>query len=632
MSFVDGLSSGLDTSNIIRQLMQIERLPQNRLVNQRTAERSAQTELKAIRGDVSSLGDLASDLRRSTQWQKLTATSTNESVTPTAASGQFEGAFSFSVSSLATAHSVYSNDVYADPSEVGGASGSVFSYRDTAVLGISKLEASGLPIGGVAFEVTQASAGATVSSGPIPTIPVTVDATNDQLGLEVNGVSYQVSLDHGTYDSEQALANALATAIAGNTDLDGVVTSKLDADDHLVLSTVAEGSAHSLQITGGNGADSLGFVAGPAVVGTDGIVSINGQTTTVNDTTLGPIAMQATADPAGPSITVTINGGLRAGTAEAEQIDFASGSLTDIVNTINDASGLNYSAAAINTGNGYRLQLMSRETGTDAVIDADLASIAGVSGFTTLTDGADATLTVEGLNPYTITSSNNDFSDVLPGVDITVSEVTEDPVTITVARDTAFIAEKVGSLVSKVNELIGRIGESTKSTPDGPRSVLQGHRSVRTASDRVTNAMIRPVDASSFGSLGSIGIEIERSGNLKFDEEKFLQAMKDNPAEVTRLFARAVGDDGAEAGVLDRLVSAADGAASFGDGYLFTAAESAGRRIEAFSDQIDAYEIRLELRESTYRRTYANLEVMLGSLQSQSANLGAQLSGLGGGL
>ncbi len=631
MSFVDGLSSGLDTSNIIRQLMQIERLPQNRLVNQRTAERSAQTELKAIRGDVSSLGDLASDLRRSTQWQKLTASSTNESVTPTAASGQFEGAFSFSVSSLATAHSVYSNDVYADPSEASGATGSVFSYRDTAVLGISKLEASGLPIGDVAFEVTQASAGATVSSGPIPTIPVTIDATNDQLGLEVNGISYEITLDHGTYDSEQALANALATAISSNTDMDGVITSKLDDADHLVLSTVAEGSAHSLQITGGSGADSFGFVAGPAVVGTDGIVSINGQATTVNDTTLGPIAMQATADPAGPSITVTINGGLRAGTAEAEQVDFASGSLTDIVNTINDASGLNYSAAAINTGNGYRLQLMSRETGADATIDADLASIAGVSGFTTLTEGTDATLTVEGLNPYTITSSNNDFSDVLPGVDITVSEVTEDPVTVTVARDTGFIAEKVGALVSKVNELIGRIGESTKSTPDGPRSVLQGHRSVRTASDRITNAMIRPVEASSFGSLGSIGIEIERSGNLKFDEEKFLAALKDNPAEVTRLFAKSV-DGVEEDGVLDRLVAAADGAASFGDGYLFTASESAGRRIEAFTDQIDAYEIRLELRESTYRRTYANLEVMLGSLQSQSANLGAQLSGLGGGL
>ncbi len=630
MSFVDGLSSGLDTSNIIRQLMQIERLPQNRLVNQRTEARSAQTELKGIRGDVSSLSDLASDLRRSTQWKKLSATSTAESVIPVATSGDFEGSVAFSVTSLATAHTVYSNDVFADPSAAGDGSGSVFSYRDTQALGISTLASSGLPVGDVAFSVTQASQAATVNSGPIPTIPVTIDATNDRLGLEVNGVAYEVSLDHGDYDSEQALSNALSTAISSHADLSGVVTSSLDADDHLVLSTVAEGSANSIQITGGNGADTLGFVAGPASVGVDGVISINGQISNISDTSVGTITLQASADPAGPTIDVTMTGGLREGTAEVEQVDFASGSLTDIVNTINGASGLNYTAAAINTGNGYRLQLMSREAGADATIAADLGSIGGVSGFTTLTEGADAVLTVEGLNPYTITSDSNDFKNVLPGLDITVSEVTDNPVTVSLSRDTGYVAEKVSALVSKVNELIGRIGKSTKSEPGGPRSVLQGNSSARQASRNITNAMIRPVESSSFGSLGSIGIEIERDGNLKFDQDKFLEALRDSPEEVGRLFSQGVEGEG-EDGVLDRLITAADGASSFGDGYLFTAAESAGKQIDDFSDQIDRYEVRLELRESTYRRTYANLEVLLGSLQSQSANLGAQLSGLGGG-
>lgn len=629
MSFVDGLSSGLDTTSIINQLMQIERLPQNRLVNQRSAERAAQTELKGIRSATSSLGDFAADLRRSTQWQKLSATSTDNSVTPTATAGEFEGSVSFNVTSLATTHTVYSNTLYEDSSTASGGTGSVFSYRDTAVLGISNLEASGLPVGDVSFEVTQATGPAQINGSPIPTIPITIDETVDRLGLEVNGVAYEVPIAHGDYDSEQALANAVTTAIAAHPDLAGVIKAKLSDDDGIQLSTVGEGSAHSIQIVGGVAADALGLTAGPASIGTDGAISVNGQITTINDTASGPITLAAGSGAGAPTITATFSGGIQTGTADVAQVDFGDGSLTDTVNAINSASGLNYTAAAINTGNGYRLQLMSRDTGSDAEISADLGSIAGAGGFSTLTEGTDAVLTVEGTNPYSISSATNSFTDVLPGIDLSVSQVTTDPVTVSISRDTAYVAGKVSELVDQVNSLVGRITNSTKSDPGGTRSVLQGNRSARTASDHIRNAMIRPVDSSSFGSLGAVGIELERDGTLTFDESKFLETLRDDPEEVTRLFAQATGTEG-EDGILDRLVSAADGASSFGDGYLYTAAESAGNRIEDFSDQIDKYEIRLELREQSYRRTYANLEVLLGEMQRQSSSLGAQLGSLGG--
>lgn len=629
MSFVDGLSSGLDTTSIINQLMQIERIPQNRLVNQRSQERAAQTELKGIRSDVNSLGDIAADLRRSTQWQKLSATSTDNSVTPTATNGEFEGSVAFSVTSLATTHTVYSNQLFDDPTSATGGTGSVFSYRDTQALGISKLEGHDVPVGDVEFAVTQATLAAIISGAPVPTIPVTIDATNDRLGLEVNGTAYEVPLAHGEYDSERALANAMASALSDHLDLAGKVEARLGDDDQIVLSTVAEGSANSLQITGGTAADALGLVAGPAAVGTDGEITINGQASVVSDTGLETITLPTSAAVGGPSITVTMSGGLETGVADVGQVSFGDGSLVDIVNTINGATGLNYSAAAINTGNGYRLQLMSKDTGSEASIDADLASIAGAQGFTTLTEGADATLTVEGLTPYAITSQNNSFADVLPGVDITVTQLTEEPVTVTIARDSEFIADQVNELVTKLNNLTSRISSSTQSTPGGTQSVLHGNRSARTASTNMFNAMIRPVEASAIGSLATVGIELDRSGGLTFDRDSFMAALADDPEELTRLFSQATGETGEE-GILDRLVAAADGAASFGDGFLYTAAESAGNRIEDYSDQIEKYEVRLELREQSYRRTYANLEVLLGEMQRQSSSLGSQLSSLGG--
>jgi flagellar hook-associated protein 2 len=102
----------------------------------------------------------------------------------------------------------------------------------------------------------------------------------------------------------------------------------------------------------------------------------------------------------------------------------------------------------------------------------------------------------------------------------------------------------------------------------------------------------------------------------------------DDPELLTELFTDSSGIG--QPGVLDRLVTAAEGAASAGTGYLFTAGEASERRIDDFGRQIDDYERRLEGRELALRRTFANLEVALGTLQQQSGYLAAQLGSLGG--
>ena len=49
MSFVDGLSSGLDTTAIIDALIAVERLPQDRLVQRRARSQAAADELGTLR-------------------------------------------------------------------------------------------------------------------------------------------------------------------------------------------------------------------------------------------------------------------------------------------------------------------------------------------------------------------------------------------------------------------------------------------------------------------------------------------------------------------------------------------------------------------------------------------------------
>lgn len=300
--------------------------------------------------------------------------------------------------------------------------------------------------------------------------------------------------------------------------------------------------------------------------------------------------------------------------------------LQEIVNDVN-SQDLGYTAAAVNTGTGYRLQLTATETGADSAITVD-PGIFGAIAFTTLSTGTDAELTIQGDNPFTVVSSTNTFTELLPGVSVTVNAVTDTPVTVTTEPDVEGLAEKVTGLVDKMNEILTRISTSTNNGPTGPRAVLQGNQDARRAADELRNALVAPVDDNLFTSVGIVGIELTREGTLTFNAEHFKEAFVSDPLSLTALFADRAGDG--EPGALDRLVEAADFATSVGEGYLYTAGESSDRRIDDYGRQIDAFERRMELRESTLRRTYANLEVALGGLQQQSSWLTGQLASLGG--
>jgi len=623
MSFIDGLSSGLDTSSIISQLIQIERRPQLMLSSRRRQEESARASLSDIRSDVNSIRTQASDLRLTSGWDKVTATSSNEdAVSVQADSSSSSGALTFNVTAKATAASVYTTQQYASTdSTVAAAGASVFNASGYESLGFSALSGNGLGVGAVSFSVTQSSQAAEVEGVGIPAIPIDIDATNDSVDLEVNGFSFSVSLSHGTYTTETALADALKGAIADSPDASSRIQATLTDTNTIKLSTLNEGSVHSVGVTGGSALSALGLSAGASATGVDGIVNVDGIATTISDTTSGTQISAAAAG--GGSIDATIAGPIREGTATVTQQDFGGGTLAEVVSTIN-GSNLGYTASSVATGSGYRLQLTATETGANSAFTPDTA-IFGTTQFSTLSAGTDAQLTVEGDNPFTITSPTNNFNNLVPGVSITVNSLTSEPVTVSSERDTNATTQAVSELVDALNSVIDKIGNATRPNPGGPRSVLQGYRVARQAADQLRDAM---VDAVGDEAAGSFGLELTREGTLQLDEDKFRDALVDNPDAVSDLFADRTGT-GTE-GILDRLVRVADDAASTTTGYLFTAAQAAERRIDDYGRQIDSYERRLEVREVGLRRTFANLEVALSGLSQQSGYLAAQLGSLGG--
>ena len=190
---------------------------------------------------------------------------------------------------------------------------------------------TGLAAGNHAIAVTQSSSGATVSGTTPLAASTTIGASNDQLDVVVNGAAQTVTLAAGTYTPSQ-LAQAVDGGLRRQPHRHGQPVS-----GQLSLATTQQGSAASLQITGGSALSALGLSAGSTVTGTDGVISVDGTSTTVSDISGAGTTSVVLNSGTGGTVTVGISGGLSAGSMTADNLSVGGGSLASVVSAINGA-------------------------------------------------------------------------------------------------------------------------------------------------------------------------------------------------------------------------------------------------------------------------------------------------------
>lgn len=103
-SSIGGLASGLNTADIIDQLMKLEAVPQSKLKTRVTTEQSVITALQTLNTKVSVLGSKAEALAKSTAWAPVTATSSNAAVTVKADTGAAQSTLNVTVIDTAKTH------------------------------------------------------------------------------------------------------------------------------------------------------------------------------------------------------------------------------------------------------------------------------------------------------------------------------------------------------------------------------------------------------------------------------------------------------------------------------------------------------------------------------------------------
>ena len=323
------------------------------------------------------------------------------------------------------------------------------------------------------------------------------------------------------------------------------------------------------------------------------------------------------------------------------EIDIAAGAkLEDVVQAIN-SKGTGVVASVLKDAQGERLVLRSRATGADAGFtvgasgDSSLSALAFNGKATTGSVAQYAQNAEINVNGITVQSTTNEFKQTVPGLNITVNQVTAaaTPVTVTVSSDTEGMKKKIQAFMDAYNALNDALASSTKYDAESKAAgVLQGD----STTVGMTNSLRSVVSGTVAGAadtlkrLSDMGIQIQKGGKLAYgttasDKTKLDAALKD-PESMSKMFA-AVGTDGQPdtQGLAARMKDFTRKALEF-DGTFDTKSKSLqelkksnGKSQDRINDQADSLEKRL-------REQYASLDKKMSGYSALSAYMNQQVS------
>ncbi len=535
-----GLESGLNTSSIVNALMAQYSQPLVDLQSQQKTDQRQISSYQTISADLQSLYRAAEALSAPGALSgSVSASSSDPAVaTATVGSGATAGSATFVVDRLAQASAYVSSGTVASTSDVVSGPDLLVGVGGQA-LGISTLSAgSGLATGSHSIDVTQASAGATITGSGAPASTTTIGSTNDQVSVSLDGASaVTYTLASGTYTPSQ-LAAALASASGGT------LSASVDSAGNLVVSTTEQGSHATLSITGGSALGSLGLTTSTsAATGTDAIVNVDGTSNTVSDIAGSGTTQLTLSSGTGGSVDLGVTGGLSLGSMKADYLSTQGGSLAGVVQAIN-GSGLAVSATAVQVASGgYALEISSQKTGTTGSVTLDPTAFGSspLGNLDLATAAQDAQVSVGGAGGPELTSSSNTVTGLVPGVSVDLLSASTSPVTVSVTPDGSVVAPKVKALVDAANKVLGDIATSTaydaRTKTAGP---LNGQYGLTALADRVLATVSQALGVSSLGaSAQAAGVGLTSTGTLTFDQSAFDSAYNANPSAVASLLTQA---------------------------------------------------------------------------------------------
>lgn len=515
-SSISGLASGLDWSNIIEQLIAVERKKIDVYVGQQSKYkdkletwRTLNTKLAALKSSAASLKKAETFNAFTTNLTSSTSTDASDLLSASTTSDANTGVYTVVVSNVAEAQKTSSATASSKTSALGHSgefiiNGKVVNVESTDTLTNIRDKINNLNTGSSPTNVT-----ATI-------LTVTEDSdyrlvlTSDELGADGFDL-----LDASTTDVLQDLGFTNTSTSFKNS-----VSATVKKTDKFTSSSTAIGSLYGLSSA----------PSGNVTIG-DKTVSINLGTQSLTD-------IKSAIDTAAPT-----------------------GVTTSIVTTTEDGV------------TKYQLQISGTSTYTDA--NNVLESLGIIEGtlVSSIATGQDASIVVDGT---TITRSTNSISDVIDGVTLNLlSESAATTVTLNISRDIDAVKQSIQNMVKTYNDIMKFANEQfTYDTKKKTAGVLSGDVTLTSVQSDLRAIFTEEILGlpSSMNMLSLAGISFDSKGMLNIDDADLTDALKSDFNAVKRLF---IYEGAATNSNVEYIAHSADTEAGTYEVYVTTAAARA---------------------------------------------------------
>lgn len=328
---------------------------------------------------------------------------------------------------------------------------------------------------------------------------------------------------------------------------------------------------------------------------------IGGSDVVTSSTLLTSIASSANSG----SFTITdSNGTTGAVNLTVEEITTVGG-LVDAINEL----GIGVTASINDSGTGIAVVDTADGSETLTITDIGNGSAAGSLGIA----GEAKTETINGASVSALVGSTaSDSSGDSSGLVLTLKELSDSPITVTVADDTSAVTSAAKTFADQYNLLVEQLDSLTLFNADTDEvGLLFGSseaQRIRSGYTRLLSGSI--VGGGSLRSIGQVGLQFDGQGKLNLDSEKLTEAIESDPDAVEAFFATD------ETGLVDRLSGLADRIAGASNSLLINRTETLGTQIQVNNRRIDSLNSRLEGERERLLKQFYSTEEAIAKIQS----------------
>ncbi len=340
-----------------------------------------------------------------------------------------------------------------------------------------------------------------------------------------------------------------------------------------------------------------------------------------------------TVSVADGDVTVTVGTGVNLKTLTVP-ITGGSTTVNQFIASFNEEAAKNENCATaslVNVGTSttpdFRVMISSSNTGTEK---GELAITAGVGNLVaaggTMNNAEDAEFDLNGITG--IVRQSNSVSDIIPGVTFNLTGIGSSDIAI--ADDAAATETRIQDWVDKYNEIITFVDENNQILRDESGSEVTNifKPLAGTSTDDLAVRAVRDALASTKSAVtgtavnifADLGITTQRDGTLKFDKDKFEEALGASSASANSILTQFADTLAKTGGTIDAFIR-------FNGSFDITL-NSNKTLIDSLNRQISDAERSISEQEDSLRARFARLEATIGQMQQQQSALTSALSGL----